>query len=462
MPVAPKKVPAPKRPTPKKLHSPNPTGRAPLIAERTPGTLPSVYFDEPSRLFFWKTDAGEFIHLDTGAVTVAMKELGWSDERAGGLNSAVESQLNDWRLRHYVRWSGPLAGHWPGLITANAQTILVTRPPRVIEPGQGNNTEIWNFFRRLLGDQQAQYLFAWLKVGRESFINQTYRRAPAIIMVGEANHGKTMAGWIINKCFGDRQADPTQFAQGTTQFNSHLFGSEFIFSDDKGGGQDDYHAQKATAAALKGLIAEKTPQCHGKHKDPLSFDKIFWRVMYALNDEDEDLKVLPALSEGIMKKLVIFRTIGRAVIEETNTDEQFKAFEAKLLAAIPDFLGQLARWTIPASIKTDEKTVNRFGHDVYHHPGLLHEMQSLGPETSLLQLLDEAGVEYEDKLTAREIEAVLKEHETESIRTAARTLLPRFDSCGRYLSRLARRMPERVTDAGKLHGRTQYTILPPE
>jgi hypothetical protein len=424
--------------------------------------LADIFYDESSGLYFTRADNGEFIRSTRQDMVTELKTLGCSDAKEKLGVSKIDEALQKIRKGNFVRWSGPLAGYWAGATVMDGQRVLVVDSPRVIQATYGKDDTIWSYFRRLLGDTQAAYLFAWLKVARESFLSQTFRRGPAVILVGEKNHGKSVSGWLIKMMLGGRQADPTQAAQGDTNFNSHLFGREFIFSDDKGGsGHSDYAAQKKTATMIRMLTAEKFPECHGKHKTPVNLGPVFWRVLYALNDESENFKVLPALDRGILDKLMVFKSLTRAINEPTNTDAQFKAFEDKMLGAIPDFLGQLERWKIPASLLTQEDTVDRFGHDVYQNPDVMDEIRGDSPEARLLELIDECKDLYGQKLFVRQIETVLKEHESEPIRRDARRLLDgKASNCGEYLSRLARQDGlDRVECCGRYHGKTKRYLI---
>jgi hypothetical protein len=336
--------------------------------------------------------------------------------------------------------------------TINGKRCLVLDSPTIIPAGRGKDTEVWNFFVRLLGKEQCLHFFAWLKQSREALLAKTFRQGPAVILVGKAGHGKTIAGKLISKVLGGRVADPSQFAQGDTVFNAHLFGAELLFSDDKGGGNDTYKAQLKTAGIVKSLVATEMPECHGKNRTPVCLQP-FWRVLFALNDEPEDLKVLPTLSDGIMDKLNIFKTVGRAVGWSLQADEQRAAAGIKaLMDGLPDFIGQLERWKVPAAALS-----GRFGLTGYHNQEVLDGMQSFAPETKLLELID-MGDLPSTSLEAREVETFLKEHEMESVRRDAMNLLKGPGSCGKYLSRLAKRRPDRVTKSGGHHETARYSI----
>jgi hypothetical protein len=396
------------------------------------------------------------VRLNKESFATRLQRLGFSTEAKNGLLSEVGEIISDTQVNRFVRWAGSLAGWDAGRYEINGKPILVTDSPTIIQATHGDDSMMYDFIERLLGDDQAIYYHTWIKLAREALLSKSLRRGPVVFIIGEGDQGKTVLGNMTSLMLGGRQADPTQFAQGETAFNAHLFGAELLFSDDKGGGRYDHHAQLRTASVIKQLVANKTPECHGKNKTPLGLTP-YWRVIYALNDEPEDLLVLPALSKGIMDKLMIFKTVGRAIDRSTKTDDEFKAYEADLIASIPDYLGWLEEWEIPK-----EYLIDRFGQKVYHAPEVLESVQTFAPETKLLQLIDEVGGLYDQKLEARVIEKTLKEPGISPVEREALDLLKRPGSCGKYLTRLCQCQPKRVEDAGRLHGgSTRYAIRKP-
>ena len=270
-------------------------------------------------MIFWlRTPSGEFVRLNKDGLATRLHRLGFSTKADKGLMSEVNEIISDIQVERYVRWAGSLAGWDAGRYEINGKAILVTDSPRIIQANaEYSNSTVYDYFQRLLCDDQKIHFHAWIKLARKHpLLAKSFRRGPAVIIVGKADHGKSLGGNLISLMLGGRQADPTQFAQGETTFNAHLFGAELLFADDKGG-HDDQRARLRTASVIKQLVADRTPECHGKHKTPIGLTP-FWRVRDAFNDEPEDLLVLPALSDGIMGKLLIFRTVERAIDAPTG------------------------------------------------------------------------------------------------------------------------------------------------
>ncbi|MFZ3377359.1 MAG: DUF5906 domain-containing protein [Chthoniobacterales bacterium] len=453
-----------------------------------------IYFDESRLTYFVRAEDGNFIHHNETQLT---KELIIMELSNDGKPSQIDLLLSRIRKEHYVNWSGSLAGHWAGGTEINGKLILVTDSPRIIKANvwSGRRGILYDYFERLLGPEQSIHFFIWLKLAREALLAKSLRRGPTIILVGSANHGKTLGFGLVNLMLGGRQADPTQFAQGDTTFNAHLFGCELLLADDKGGGRDDYHARLQTASVIKQLTADQLPECHGKNKTPLNLTP-FWRAVFVCNDEANDLKVLPALSRGIMDKLLIFKTVGRAIDRPTETAAQYEAYRARLTGAIPDFLGWLESWAIPKKYLH-----GRFGQVVYHNQEVLDALQRFAPENKLLDLmgsyffastaeptiaqrLSTAKVRLADRrlfngliqdgfAAATDAVAVYTAHDLETMlrmefEREAYDLLKGLGSCAKYLDRLTmihaplirevRRETRRSEDGKTFGGAVRYAI----
>ena len=93
------------------------------------------------------------------------------------------------------------------------------------------------------------------------------------------------------------------FVSGDTGFNGELFGAEHLIIEDEMA-QRDMRSRRRTGTALKGLVANDVQRCRKMYHDAVAL-KPFWRVTISLNDEPEDLLVLPPLDDGIRDKLIL-------------------------------------------------------------------------------------------------------------------------------------------------------------
>jgi hypothetical protein len=106
--------------------------------------------------------------------------------------------------------------------------------------------------------RRERLFHAWLKTVRE---NLKAKHVQADASPGDrrrTGHGKSFLAKHVKTMIGGRVQDPTQFLQGKTTFNAHLFGAEFLLIDDAGGNAD-YQERKAMGDGLKQLVARRVP-----------------------------------------------------------------------------------------------------------------------------------------------------------------------------------------------------------
>lgn len=425
--------------------------------ERVP-VKTEVYYEEGTGVYYVKVPDGAFVRFNEGAVRSMFLIDGHSKETAKGMASEIDEMMNGLKKHTYIKWAGAVAGWWPGRATMDSQPVLVTNGPTVITATYGSNTIILDYIERLLGPEQAIVLYAWLKSSREEFLGKTLRKAQAMVLVGARDHGKSLMASLVKLMLGGRQADPTQYLKGITAFNAHLYGSEFLLMDDQGGGAS-YEERKSMGDGLKQFCGNDAIQCHGKGKTPITLNP-FWRLMVLCNDGLENLQVLPPVNEDIADKLIILRTIGRAVDVRTAASGDYVAYKAALDAGISDFLGMLENWAMPAELMDD-----RFGLKAYHDPWVLEALQTFSPQEKLLTLIDEeimAGAKTDMVYTARDVERLLLDGQS-NVRDEASKLLRGTGSTGKYLSRLTLSHPHRVKNATRTPGggSARYVISAP-
>lgn len=177
-----------------------------------------------------------------------------------------------------------------------------------------------------------------------------------------------------------------------------------------------------------------------------------------VNDEPENLMVLPPLDDSLEDKLLLLRAFKRPMPMPTDTNEQRAAFMAKLQGELPAFVHFLTTWTIPENLRS-----SRFGIAHYHHPQLVEAINTLSPEQKLLMLLDgelfttpAAGAWHG---TATGLESRLTGAASRCAHEA-RKLFAWPTACGVYLGRLAKQMPERV-EKDRARDSRDWTIHPP-
>ena len=159
-----------------------------------------------------------------------------------------------------------------------------------------------------------------------------------------------------------------------------------------------------------------------------------------MNEEPENLLILPPLDESLADKIDLLKAHCRPMPMPTHTDAERKAFWSALLAELPAYLWYLEHWEIPPELKCE-----RFGIVHYHHPELLAAIDDLAPEMRLLALIDvevlpgRANHTWEN--TAEELAGRLF---SGHFACEARRILNFPNAIGTYLGRLAKKRPDRV------------------
>lgn len=450
-------APAKKPKGPPKRRLEEPKGQRPKRVDRGPKELPESYYDEATGAYYVRASDGEFIRYNETTLKVLLMRRGYSSERAQGCPSEVEEAMDDLRDQRYVRWTGAVAGFQAGRIEMGGRPVLITESPRVLEPTGGDDTIVLDFVDRLLGPEQAPYFHGWIKLRREAMEAGRLKPGQALILAGAADTGKSLLGSLVALMFGGRVADPTGWIKGETQFNAHLFASELLLMDDQGSGED-YQTRRKIGDGLKQLVGNATIQCHTKGRTPFTLTP-FWVIMVTLNDELENLQVIPPLDRGTRDKLIICKVEQSGIDRPTHSAELYHQYKEDLVAGIGDYLGMLKAWELPP-----ELVANRFSMREFHHPDIVEAIESFSPQLALLTLIREeilAHTAIPVVYSASEIERLLLEDQNSPGFRKADRLLRGPGSTGKYLARLAVTHPKVVLVRERSNGGvTKYRLTP--
>jgi hypothetical protein len=243
---------------------------------------------------------------------------------------------------------------------------------------------------------------------------------------------------------------------GISPFNGELFGAEHLVIEDEIA-STDIRARRNFGAHIKGITAsENSQRCHAKNRNAVRLDP-FWRLSISVNNEPENLMILPPIDDSIEDKLILLRTSISPMPMPTGQPKQRKIFFETLVNELPAFLYHLEQWQIPEKLSSE-----RFGITHFHHPEILQAIDELAPEFRLLALVDDQIFRDEDDTwedTAAQLERILT-GENSPCRFEARKLLSFGSSCGTYLGRLAKKCQGRVSFR-RIHGQTTWRIKPP-
>ncbi len=422
---------------------------------------PTAYYDSGTKSYWLADWRGEWIQLAESSLRRHLRENGVNPVCGKHENvSELEKCLNDIQMGSSVSYAGPLAGYPKGVLETCGTRVLVTASAKPIEPEAGEFPLIAQLAENLFCDElcdQRPYVYGWLKVALESLQTGHFRPGQVLALAGPRECGKSLWQNLITEILGGRAAKPFRYMSGESPFNSDLFGAEHLMVEDEAG-STDLRVRREFGARIKDFTVNQVQSCHAKGRPALSL-RPFWRVTISLNDEPENLSVLPPLDESLIDKVSLLRASKKPMPYDTQSSEGHAAFWQGLLAELPAFVAFLGRWEIPEPLKSQ-----RFGVIHYHHPTLLEEITRLAPETRLLSLIDSvlfADVnEFNGALvmTSDEVERRLL---ASNFAYEARRLLSFNNAIGTYLGRLAKKKPERV-EPERTSEKRQWVISKPQ
>ncbi len=73
------------------------------------------------------------------------------------------------------------------------------------------------------------------------------------------------------------------------------------------------------------LTTDLKQRCHAKHREPLTLTP-FWRLSISVNDEPENLMVLPPIDESLGDKMILLKARRTEMPMPTGTTEERDAF----------------------------------------------------------------------------------------------------------------------------------------
>jgi hypothetical protein len=406
------------------------------IQARGCSTSLKAYYDIPKKEYLIRNSAG-WIPQTEAQFKRRLKSSGVSTKTQDGeMLSPADDEILRIQDHESVTYSGALAGYREGLYTQNGLSILVTDGPRLIEPRSGDWPVLRAVFDAVLRDpnhDQLAVFYGWLHTAATALRRGDLMPGQALVLAGPARSGKSLIQNLITDILGGRSAKPYQFMTGGTQFNSELFKAEHLMIEDEAP-STDFRSRRNLGNFFKQLTVNEDQRLHAKGRDALML-KPFWRVTISLNDEPEDLHVLPPIDSSLEDKLILLRAYRRDLPMPASTVAERKLFGDTLRGEMPAFLHWLLTvYSIPEELKFD-----RFGVRHFHHPDLLEMLQEISNEARLMELINQ-HLDSPFDGTAAELETALytrAPHQT-------RTLFNFTGAAGAYLAKLARMPNARV------------------
>ena len=398
-----------------------------------------AYYDQTRKEFLVRDNAGGWVPVNETALKRMLRQRGFDTRpRRGEVVSELDAKLIDIQTGCNVQYAGPVAGYHAGLYETPEARFLVTQSPTIIPAVPGPWDMLCGILEGMLGALQLVFLCSWLKCARAALVGRKFTPGQALAIAGPKDSGKSLFQNLITLALGGRSARPYQFMSGQTPFNAHIFGAEHLMIEDESP-LTDHKARRALGAMVKAMTANIGQSCHRKGATPITLTP-FWRLTITLNDEPENLMVLPPLDESLEDKIIILKAEHRLMPMPTATGDARQAFWNTLMAELPGFLAHIENFVVPPELVSQ-----RFGVAHYHHPELLAKLDDLAPEFKLLSIIENQLLVHRVEWRGRagDLEREITD-DTCPYCHEARKLLSWPTACGTYLGRLRRRYPARI------------------
>jgi len=169
----------------------------------------------------------------------------------------------------------------------------------------------------------------------------------------------------------------------STQFNADLVGAEHLAVEDDAPTRD-IRTRRAVGNAIKTMLYADVQSLHAKGVDAVNLEPR-WALSFSLNDEPENLAVIPPIDESLKDKMIILlaRSVPRHV-PSGMTERQW--LEDVLKRELPAFL-----FSVDSAIVPEDMRDPRSGVAGWQHPDVLDALNAISPEERLLEMIDGLG-----------------------------------------------------------------------
>ena len=413
-----------------------------------------VWYYPYSEKYYVQNDMREYIPYSKSTLKLILRKWGMSTRAQDDEPlSEVDELFADVSYNKTVSFAGRLAGARTGCYWINGKRILVTQSPNVIAAKpNGEFPMIQSVIDQLFNCDidQRPYIYGWLKKGRQALVQADPLPGQALILAGPRNAGKNLFQDLVTEILGGRAEKPYRYMIGKTEFNSDLFGAEHLCIADEVPFHD-MASRRVFGSKIKDMCVNSLQSCHGKHKEALSLVPL-WRLSVSVNDEPENLVMLPPLDDSIADKLIMVRVDRAKMPMSTDTPEGRRKFWNAVCAELPYFVNFLDDYEIPEDMKD-----SRFGIKAFQHPALIEVLQDMSHEVRRLELMATIVVPRSGswKGTKEELATALLEDPT--YKRQVERLLYYPTALQPYLRRLAKTRPERVRNY-RSHGTYKWEI----
>ncbi len=410
---------------------------------------PQFCYDHMSGAFYMQVDSENWIRCNESAAKRSLQAAGVRVKKEPDeAISPSDDILEQAQRQRFVKYVGCIAGMTPGIHTVGENRILVPQGMKRMKLGKGEWPTLKMIFEGLLADPdghpQLDYFYGWLKVACEGFYQGHWRPGQALCLAGPPGCGKSLTQNLITEILGGRCAKPYQYMTGVTGFNSHLFEACHLMVEDEAA-STDIKARRKFGSEIKNMLFNDYQNCHAKGRTAITLP-IVWRLSISVNDEPENLLVLPPFEESNMDKIMLLHAHKFSLPDGMDQPGSRKALWEKLMAELPAFV----HWLLNEHVIDKEMVNERCGVKAFLHPVLTSAVDNYSPEVGLLVIIDDV-LWQKDQLgcvrsqwigTANELKKLLvdqKGREAENLlqwRNSTGTLLGRLQTKAEYSHRL--------------------------
>lgn len=419
------------RPAVPPLNNPMFGGMVPAQKAFDPGIVKEMFYDAGKKHYLYRAQDGRYIALPVSDLKRRLKALGVSNKREPLTElSAIDDCLLYIQDFQSIQYAGALAGYPCGLVEQHGNRVLVTSEAKQFEIKEGSYDILLQFLDGLLGHDIKQLkTFLWWWKG---IMFEREKPRQALVIAGVASSGKSLTQQILSHTLGGRSAKPYRYLTGRTEFNSEMFGAEHLVIDDESS-HTDFRSRESLGNQLKQIVVGSEHRLHAKGRDALMLSP-FWALSFTINDESENLQVLPRMERSLEDKIILLQARCKPLPMPTGTAEERKAFWDRLCADASGLLHALKQDEIPSEFKSQ-----RFIVKAYHHPELLRALSSISKESELLELIEE-NIKLPWEGTAVALDGLLRLNAPHQ----AHQLFSFSGACAQLLGRLMKLHPERV------------------
>lgn len=406
-----------------------------------------LYFDTRNG-HYWLELERRFLPLDASCAKLHLRRSGLSKDAfdSSGLNE-LERAMIVAQLERHVDYSGPLAGHKLGIFSTTADMrVLVTTEARPPVAKRGKHDHLERLLSELFKDQ-VEVAMSWLKVARESQLAGDFRPGQLLVLAGPPGCGKSLFQSLVTEWLGGRVAKPFRYFIGETPFNGDLAGAEHLMIEDENA-STDIRRRRDFGGRIKEYCASRDMNIHPKGRQAMTLPT-FRRLTLSVNDEPENLMILPPLDDSLADKITLLKCSAATI--GSDRDKTWRTLTGELAA----LAWTLERWSIPHRLRC-----SRYGVKAWQHPELFEALSDLSPERRLMDLIDQCLFETGDfgelHFSSEELESKLRQT---SFGFSVERLLHFPGACGTYLARLVKTGRVRKS---MVRGRNRWLISAPD